>query len=227
MKGDRYDFRINKQLPNGITFNNESGEISGKVENEISKSEYIIECKNIRSKMEFKLSLEFNISFTKEYGNGEISISENGKLMTNIGDNWCHCYLNLKIESGIYHVKYKFIQSSSYDSMMIGLSETNNYCGRNIYSQKGTCDYYATNGKSGIVDCHMGSLVTPNPNITNHGNGSIYELIINMKFGEFSICHNNSFPVLLVRNLQPPLYLFSRLSGKNQSLELISVVHID
>lgn len=50
MKGDRYDFRINKPLPNGITFNNESGEISGKVENEISKSEYIIECKNIRIK---------------------------------------------------------------------------------------------------------------------------------------------------------------------------------
>lgn len=97
-------------MPDGLSINKKSGIINGKVGecNSIRKL-YEITRKNVKSEKKFSLSLTFGkihfIDFNKSDG---IEISKNGKLIKSKICNQNHCYLNIKMENGVYHIKYKF-----------------------------------------------------------------------------------------------------------------------
>lgn len=63
-------------------------------------------------------------------------ISENGKKLTCNDGNFNHCYLNIKMESGIYRIKYKTTFNGS-NRPGFGACTINNYNGdvkiKNLY----------------------------------------------------------------------------------------------
>lgn len=210
--------------------NENTGEISGKIVCDIQTAEYTVKCKNVWNKMKYKLMIGFKSTiFIEQYKNVNISISKNGKVITNANNYYSHCWINLIIESGVYRIRFKFHQNNysvGNDEMMLGISTDNSYSDYNIYLQNNVCCYDANYGKSQNIHCNIGKLVTENPKITNHGDGSIYEVIFDMNKREFWISHCNDKPILLVKDLpNQPLYPFASLYYQNSSIELLLSSH--
>lgn len=110
--------------------------------------------------------------------------------------------------------------------MILGVSTNNTYSGKDIQNKSTTFNYFAVNGRSQNSPkwCHIGTIINKNPNFTNHGDNSVYELIIDMKNRELSISHNNSDPVLLAKDLPSTLFTYA-VSKSNTSIELLSISH--
>lgn len=73
-------------------------------------------------------------SFT--YPQSEYIFEINEKVITNANGEANHCYLNLKMENGIYHIKYQFHKNQGVnDTIRLGLSTDNTFSDDKIYSQ--------------------------------------------------------------------------------------------
>lgn len=228
--GSKCIFSINPSLPEGLLLNEKTGEISGKIEKEMEKKDYTVECKNSKNKMEFKLTLEFIVKFTELNKFGQSELSQNGKIITNRSNGREHCYLNLKMTNGIYRIKYK-LQRNRSDctcSWYIGLSTTNTYSGDSIHSQSNTCNICI--GKNETKDCssycHIGNIVTSNPEFRNNID-CIYEITVDMNKKEFWVSKDNSKPVLIVKDLPSPLYNYVTFDCKNNTYEILSFFHTE
>lgn len=56
--------------------------------------------------------------------------------ITNANGEANHCYLILKMENGIYHIKYQFHKNQGVnDTIRLGLSTDNTFSDDKIYSQ--------------------------------------------------------------------------------------------
>lgn len=223
--GTKCKFSINSDLPKDIIFNKQNGEISGKINDEIKECEYTIKCKNIWKEIEVKLKIEIKEIYFDEENKGEyIELEDNKrKIKCIIENDRClhnvinyNCYLNCKIKKNEYFsIKFKYDEKNCNGSIRIGLSSDERIGNNYFYCKIEKNDTVVFN--SGNID---GNIVSENPNIKLN-NGSIYEMICDMKERELSIKMDNSNPIVLVNKLQSDLIPFLGVGYKNNSLELL------
>lgn len=211
--------------------NERTGEIYGKIDKEIEKKEYTVECKNSKSKMEFKLTLQFLIvKFIELNKYGKCEISKNGKMIRSTSNGHEHCYLNLKMTNGIYKIKYRLQRNNSNcdSTWYIGLSTANTYSGDCIYNQSNTCNIRIIRDETKDCSsyCHIGTVVNSNPGFKNNDN-CVYEIIVDMNKKEFWVSKDNSQPVLIVKDLPSPLYHYVVTCCTNNTYEILSFSHTE
>lgn len=228
------EFTINPNLPDNIEFNEETGEINGVAKSQMENTEYTIKISNMWNEFYFKLSIEFiNIVFI-DNKNSDIAledikyaeITDEGKLVTQIEDmKFSRRWLNLKMNEGVYHIKYKFNCKDKNNKFMVGISNSGTCCGDVIYIKSKKCLYSNEECDSKRVGGLLCTIVNENPAIYGHGDGSIYEVIVDFKKKEFLIKHNKKDPILIAKDFSPPLYSFISLYYKYTSVRLISIIH--
>lgn len=222
--GNRCEFSIDNDLPKDITLNRQNGEISGIVNDEMNEYEYIIKCKNIWKEIETKLIIEiYDIFFDEKDKGKNIELDDKKRKIEciNTSLNLCDsmdycCFLNFRTKKNKkVCVKFKYDEKNDDGSIRFGLSSDeerrNNYFYCVINKIKLTVD------DNGDID---GNILSINPNIKLN-NGSIYEMICDMKKGEMSIRIDNSNPIILVNKLKSGLIPFLGVGGKNNSLYLL------
>lgn len=114
--------------------NKKTGEISGKMNEEMDYGEYEIECKQMKIKKIFRLILRVRVIFSEIYKSNGIRLIDERTLEC-CDDRFNHCYLNAKLENGIYYFKYR-CNPCINDSPYFGVSTIRNYIGYDLYNHQ-------------------------------------------------------------------------------------------
>lgn len=178
------------------------------------------EIKSQQSVREFTAKLSLTIidfAFTKKYKSSGMLISGAGKIVTNTDDNYNHCYINAKMESGIYHMKFRSL-FTNHTLLCFGLSSINNYTGSHYHQHQSAKSIRMSNTSE-----LCGTNKVMNPDFANH-NGDIYELVVNMTTKVFTIKQNDGIETVLFDKLDSIVYPFVEIDYKDESVELLSVV---
>lgn len=200
----------------------------------MDNTEFTIKYSNKLNELYFKLSIECISVVFVENKNSDLNlertkiaiISDDGKLVTQIEDeSYSRRWLNLKMTNGIYHIQYQFKCKDEKDKLLVGISNSGICCGDVIYIKSKKCLYNSEELDNKRVGGKLCTIVNDNPYIPDHGNGSIYEVIVDFKEKEFLIKHNYADPILIAKDFSPPIYSFISLYYKDTSVKLISVIH--
>lgn len=223
--GTKVTYSITPNLPEGLIFNKDTGEISGKVLKEIEQEKYEIVCKNVFGKLQTTVKIEvFEYKFRSDCTGSGMSIQNNylQAYKTTNGDWNGHAYVNAEMKKGIYRIKYKFGGNNNNNHSYMGATPNKNYNSGNLYNQSNTNSFYVYTNTSSC-NCKCGSIVNQ-PEIKNHANGSEYELIFDMDKKEFSVVHDGK-ETLLMKDIPSVLYPYVEMCYSSTYFDLISVVH--
>lgn len=218
-------YSITPNLPEGLNFNKETGEISGKVLKELEQEKYEIECENVFGKLQTTVKIEvFDYKFRNDCTGSGMAIQNNylQAYKTTNGDWNGHAYVNAEMKKGIYRIKYRFGGNNSNNRIYIGATKDKNYNSGSMYGQ-GNCNAIQIYTNTSSCNCYCGSVVNQ-PGITNHTNGSEYELIFDMDKKEFSVVHDGK-ETLLMKDIPSVFYPFVEILYSSTYIDLISVVH--
>lgn len=199
---------------------------------ENSKKE-IKEMRNIISihKQQIMVLKNLNEEQNRAINRMEICISDiKYKNIAIFSENKRYCdnfsYINWNLEEGIYHIKYELIKYERCDGVIcFGLSNYGSYTGKAPIREFNFFRYNtSTSGSSITKECSIGKIVNNIPFFDDFGKGSIFDLTIDMNKREFYISHNNSAPVLLIKELISPVYTFVSVTGDSR-ISIVLVYH--
>lgn len=202
--GNKCRFTIESKLPNGVYLNEENGIIYGKCSINESRKEYIIICEKIWNKLEFRINLEWKYCFdeTNKSKNVELDDNKTKIQISYVGFEFGYCFLNFKMESGIYTIIYSEIGSTN---TMLCFSKEK-------YYKKGGVEYFNCNRmcKSKINE------IIHKQNYNGDRTERIDNLIVDMNKRELyatRVLNNDRKERILVKeDLPSPLYPFVQIN---------------
>lgn len=169
------------------------------LKNKIIKSSLTSKADDINEK-----SKNIEIYFIDSYKDSSLQILDNGSTVKQIKDsNFNHCYLNIQIESGIYHIKYMILGDNG--TFLFGFTKDYNYDGKSLHQEKSSCCIaYGSNG--GYLCGGNGNKVCKVNRRPKNKNK--YEIIVNMKNKTVSVVYEDGKEELYFNNISGPLYPF-------------------
>lgn len=217
--GINCNFNINPELPNGMIFNNLTGEISGKC-HEVVKQKYTIICENITNKITYQIKIEIYedikiIKYLKSNKNKSLKDSGDRSIKSKeIEDEYY--YLNITMDKYIYHIKYRISGINKESSFQIGATNENHFP-KESYEDKTSCCFSLHSGLFYLYGANGNPIKSPTVKYTDN---SVYECIFNMKTKQFILKYENGIEEILWEKIQGPLYPFISLSNEN-TIDLI------
>lgn len=212
-------YSISPDLPVGLTINSKTGEIFGTVRREFRECKYTVICVNICDIISCELNIKIEkYQFVNDFSSKLVLLEKNRKVWkkTKTDNSWA--YLNIRMEYFVYYIKYRFKGKDNDSENKIILGGDKNYNHFSLQEKYYGIELY----KNGSSLINSDATIVTEPKITNHGNGSIYELIYDMKHYTLSIIHDNQITILM-QDLPSVLYPCVEILELNGSIELISV----
>lgn len=200
----------------------------------MDKTEFTVICSNIWSKLNFRLSLQFkDVVFMESiYDDPDLQkiryaeITKDGKIMIQMSDEiYSRRWLDLEMKDGIYHIFFQYNCRGNKNKLTFGISNTGVCYGDAISKSSNKCLYCNVECEGKNVEGSLCRIVEKKPAFINHGNGSIYEIIVDINNKQFWIKHNNSKAILVAEDFSPPVYALVSLYYVNTSVTLKSVIH--
>lgn len=159
--------------------------------------------------------------FVEWYKNPSIEISEDRKTIKNNLDQCvAHCYLNVKMVSGIYHFIYEIHKYKN--NFYFGCSTREKYNGYNIHKDDQSISIFI-----GCLSSELYGNISEKKKdgefkeIVGKENGQ-YEVIFNMNDHTMSIKQGEAEPVLLYTNLKPTLFPFVAIGFNDAPVTLVN-----
>lgn len=195
------------ELPVSLKFNESTGDISGLCTIELPETVFTITCKNATATLETRLSLTVNQNayFIDKYIDDTINIVDAGKKMIRLDSGCSHCYLNLKINEGVYHILYQLKASSDAYRFYFGLTSDNKNPNKFLCDNKKSCGVWIGNGGNELTG-GIGEKLSV-PNIICRGDSCI-ECIFNMNEKTFSVKYEDGYASKIFQNIDNELYPF-------------------
>lgn len=205
-------FTIDKELPSNLTFNKNTGEISGRVIKEISDEIHIIKCQHEKYTLSCELKISVSeIKFITDTYSSDIMLADNGKKCISSNYRKSICYLNIVLKEGIHHFEYEVDESSGSSSHFYFGATSKKSMSSDIYQKKSSLCFskegysynlYGSNGDEGDVsDLRVGDNL---------------ELIFDMDKKIFSIQsrgNNNMIRSGFARKINDKTILFRNFTG--------------
>lgn len=216
-------YSISPDLPVGLTINSKTGEIYGKITNEITECKYTAICVNICDIISCELNIKIEkYKFVNNYSSEVVLLEKNRKVWkkAKTDNNWS--YLNIRMEHFVYYIKYRFEGNDNDSENKIILGGNKNYCRFGVQEKYYGIELY----KNGSSLINSDATIVTEPKITNHGDGSIYELVFNMNQRTLSIIHDKR-KTILMQDLPSVLYPCVKICELSTCIELISVKRIE
>lgn len=216
-------YSISPELPNGLVLNCKTGEIFGKVNNEVKQSKYTVICVNICDIISVELYIKIEkYIFVNDFSSELVLLEKNRKAWKKTETENNLVYLNIRMEYFVYYIKYRFDgnDNDSNNKIILGAKRSANRFGKYNFQQ--TDNYDIALYKNGSSLINNDATIVNEPKIANHGDGSIYELIYDMKEHTLSIIHEKR-RILLMQDLPSVLYPYVKIFEFNTCVELLSV----
>lgn len=197
------------ELPEGLRFNTKTGEISGCCKTSFKRTNYIIKCKNATNSIKYSFSLFIEDAFfIEDHKSVVMTISNGNKSVSNIinqRDKYPHCYLNIKIDEGVYHIKYRVYSKKKECYVILGASKSNSYENFALHNSKTSCCFGYGNTDSDLWGSNGNKYL--NPHINTNCFEDI-ECVYNMDKKTFSIVIDTDKSFLLFTHITGPIYPF-------------------
>lgn len=217
-------FTIKPALSKGLSLNKSNGVISGVCE-KIESNEYTIKCKCLnnyedrKNYLKYKIKIEIlPLSFSATNKNKEISLKNPLVAFkdTDSPNIYNHCYIDIKMEKGIYKISYR---SLTKDSIMLGASLSESFSGNQLYKQNSYSIYICDSdcklfGENGYVhkDIPIRNKVQAN-----------FTMIYDMDKCTISIVDDSEKQYPLFHDIKKPLYPFVDILEICSSVQLMNL----
>lgn len=216
--GEKCHFSIKPKLPNGITLNERSGELSGSSKNLMDNVRFTVTCTQFDKSLSFDLFitvLEFR--FMKSRLSQKLTLSDSGKRITSSDSGYQRSYINVKLESGIYHVIFKSYPYHQNCTVFFGVAAPNNGSQSPCYDDSTYLMRIDKNGTKLYGDSQVET-----PNFCNH-HDDVYEFIYDMNNCMIKVKQNYSRFYTIYSRITAPLYPYVGLDQPLDSIVLLSV----
>lgn len=204
--GKNCKFHIDKELPDCLSLNTETGEINGFCTFITPKTKYTITCED-EDKILYSsifITINENIIFDYNHSNGCSLVNNNTKMICD--DDECLCYFNTKIKDGIHHFKLLLTKVCNNEEFKIGFNNETTYDNEDLWNIPG-CYYILpvfSKSKDYTQDIDKETIEITINTITEEFIFNKYNIDNNMGFVYFGLDY-------------PYIYI----SGKNNSIEIL------
>lgn len=170
--------------------------------------------------------LENKYHFNPDLSYGSVLLSNNLKVITNGGkqrDDYCHCFLNMEMKRGIYHITY---QSYTNNWINLGASKIGYFQEPNLGEKKLSYSICLDVGSNKKTISYLCGDIKNEVNIPEKSNeiGAVFEIIYDMDKRLIYINHDETDePILLWEEIESPLYPYVELFYLKDSVALLSV----
>lgn len=159
--------------------------------------------------------------FTENNKHKFIEISKNGEMITNKKSDgkFHHCFHNIKMESGIYHLEYRVHGMYNF---MFGATTKKDFKGKELGNRddRTTCSIGIHVNNSNLYGSNGRKFTLKKLPIKTVDNG-FYEVIYNINKKTMKMVYNGDTYLLYTNILHTPLYPFVSISSMKYKVELI------